>query len=82
MSVQRPLFADYRNIHIESRNRATVLSLISMFSGIYVALMGLVIGRIGDYSIPYAFIFMGVLVVLSSLLFRINESHTSSVENY
>ncbi len=75
-SIQNPLFAEYRNIHIESHNRATVLSLISMLSGFYVALMGLVIGRIGDYSIPAAFIFMGITVIFSSLFFRINEKHT------
>jgi MFS family permease len=77
-SIQGPLFADYRNVHIESHNRATVLSLISMFSGFYVAVMGLVIGRIGDYSIPAAFVFMGIIVVLSSLFFRIDEKHTQA----
>lgn len=75
-SIQNPLFADYRNVHIESHNRATVLSLISMLSGFYVAIMGLVIGRIGDYSIPAAFVFMGIVVVVSSLFFRIDEKHT------
>jgi hypothetical protein len=37
MQVQRPIFVDYLNRHIESRNRATVLSLINVFSGIYIA---------------------------------------------
>src|SRR5258708_7030196 len=75
-SIQGPLFAGYRNVHIESQNRATVLSLISMLSGFYVAAMGLIIGRIGDYSIPAAFVVMGIIVVLSSLFFRIDEKHT------
>jgi MFS family permease len=78
-SIQGPLFADYRNVHIESHNRATVLSLISMLSGFYVAVMGLIIGRIGDYSIPAAFVFMGIIVVLSALFFRIDEKHTQAI---
>lgn len=70
MSLKGPLFAGYLNRHIESRNRATVLSLISAFSGLYVALMGLPIGRVGDVSLTYAFVFMGLIVLAGSLLFR------------
>jgi hypothetical protein len=68
-SLKGPLFAGYLNQHIESQNRATVLSLISMVSGIYVALMGLVIGRIGDLSLPLAFGFMGVVVLCGAIIF-------------
>ncbi|MDY7076221.1 MAG: MFS transporter [Chloroflexota bacterium] len=70
MSLKDPIFSGHLNRHIESRNRATVLSLISMFSGLYVSLMGLVIGRIGDFSLTYAFVFMGAIVLVGSLLFR------------
>jgi len=72
MSLKDPIFSGHLNKHIESRNRATVLSLISMFSGIYVALMGLLIGRIGDFSLTYAFVFMGIVVLMGSLLFRVD----------
>jgi len=72
MSLKGPIFSGHLNKHIESKNRATVLSLISMFSGIYVALMGLLIGRIGDFSLTYAFIFMGTTVLVGSLLFRVD----------
>jgi len=72
MSLKGPIFSGHLNKHIESKNRATVLSLISMFSGIYVALMGLLIGRIGDFSLTYAFIFMGITVLVGSLLFRVD----------
>jgi DHA1 family quinolone resistance protein-like MFS transporter len=70
MSLKAPIFAGHLNRHIESKNRATVLSLISMFSGLYVTLMGLLIGRIGDLSLPWAFTFMGAVVLFGSLLFR------------
>lgn len=72
MSLKGPIFSGHLNKHIESKNRATVLSLISMFSGIYVALMGLLIGRIGDFSLTYAFICMGITILVGSLLFRVD----------
>jgi MFS family permease len=70
MSLKAPIFSGHLNRHIESKNRATVLSLISMFSGLYVTLMGLLIGRIGDLSLPWAFAFMGAVILFGSLLFR------------
>ena len=75
MSFGKPLFAHYQNVHIESKNRATVLSIITMFAGMYQALMGLVIGRIADYQLSAAFMFMGAISLLGACLFRINESH-------
>jgi MFS family permease len=72
LSLKGPIFSGHLNRHIESKNRATVLSLISMFSGIYEALMGLLIGRIGDFSLTYAFAFMGAIVLVGSLLFRVD----------
>jgi hypothetical protein len=42
-----------------------------MLSGLYVALMGLLIGRVGDFSLTCAFVFMGVIVLVGSLLFRV-----------
>jgi hypothetical protein len=70
MSLKGPLFAGHLNRHIASQNRATVLSMISMICGIYEALMGLLIGRIGDFSLTWAFLFMGIVVIGSALLFR------------
>jgi MFS family permease len=75
-SLKGPIFSGHLNKHIESKNRATVLSMISMFSGIYVALMGLLIGCIGDFSLTYAFMFMGAIVLLGSLLFRVRTTQT------
>ncbi|MEE8389424.1 MAG: MFS transporter [Anaerolineae bacterium] len=79
MSLKGPIFSGHLNKHIESKNRATVLSLISMFSGLYVALMGLVIGRIGDFSVTYGFAFMGIVVLVGSLLFRVKNTDFRTV---
>lgn len=75
MSLQDPLLADYYNIHIKSEIRATALSTINMFSSAYIALMGLAIGWIAGLSVLYAFLFMGIIVLFGSIVFRINERH-------
>lgn len=72
MSLKDPILSGHLNKHIDSQNRATVLSMISMVSGIYVALMGLLIGRIGDWSLTAAFIFMGAVVLAGSFVFRVD----------
>jgi MFS family permease len=77
-AMKHPLFADYNNRQIESHNRATVLSLISMVSGGYTALMGLLIGAIADHSLLGAFLFCGVLVTLGSLFVRVDEKVIAS----
>jgi MFS family permease len=71
MSLKDPVFSGHLNRHIESRNRATVLSLISMASGLYVALLGLIVGRIADTSITGALFFLGVVVLTGALVFRV-----------
>jgi MFS family permease len=68
MSLRGPILSGRMNVHIASENRATVLSLVSMLSGIYVALSGLLLGRIADLSVPYALAAMGVIVLIGSLL--------------
>ena len=75
MHLQKPLFLDYLNRHIESKNRATVLSLINVISGFYVAIMGLLIGFIADVSLAYSFIFMGCLITFGALFIKIDDSH-------
>lgn len=75
MNIQEPLFSDYYNRHIKSDSRATTLSAINMISSIYIALIGLVIGWVADYSILYAFVFMGIVILLGVILFRINDDH-------
>jgi hypothetical protein len=74
MHVQKPILLDYLNRHIESRNRATVLSLINVVTGFYVAIMGLLIGLLADVSLNYSFILMGSLVAIGAFCIRIDES--------
>jgi len=66
------LFAGQLNRHIAGHYRATLLSLINMASGIYVALLGLLIGRLADFSLPDAFLLMGAIIIAGGLLFRVD----------
>ncbi len=73
MSLRGPILSGRLNVHIASENRATVLSLISMLSGVYVALIGLLFGRIADIAVSYALLVMGLVVLTGSLLFRVGR---------
>lgn len=79
-ALQQPLFDDYTNRHIASEHRATLLSFIAMLSSLYVAVMGPIIGAIADRSIPIAFLFMGALITLGAVLFRIDDEHVVTEE--
>jgi MFS family permease len=81
MVIQRPIFLDYLNRHIESKNRATVLSLISVLSGVYVAILGLLIGFIADLSLSCSFMFMGGLIIPGAMCVRISKEHVSAVHD-
>ncbi len=72
-AIKHPLFADYNNRQIETHNRATVLSIISMITGGYTAVMGLLIGAIADRWLLGAFLFCGVLVTLAAIFIRVDE---------
>jgi MFS family permease len=66
-SLRGPILSGQMNAHIQSENRATVLSLISAVSGIYVSAMGLVFGWIADRTLYHAFLAMGVVVLGGAL---------------
>jgi len=81
MSLQDPLLSNYYNIHIKSEIRATALSSINMFSSIYIALMGLLIGWIADLSLLGSLVFMGVIVIIASWYFKIDAGHVAENKN-
>ena len=89
-NVRDPIFSDYLNRHIESHNRATVLSTISLLGSLYAVIVRPIIGLVADIYIPfgfiiiglvedidirYGFMMMGIIIVISALYFRISEEH-------
>lgn len=73
--MRNPIFSQYQNDHIESKNRATTLSLISMINSIYFIISQLVIGVIANYNLLLSFFIMGIIILISSIIFKIDESH-------
>ena len=74
-SLRNPILSAQINLHISDHNRATVLSIISMFSGAYVSLIGLLIGWTADQSLTAAFVLMGALITLGTLLFSTRKEN-------
>jgi hypothetical protein len=79
MYTARPLLRAYVNEYIDSDVRATVLSTIQLFSSVYLALMGLLLGWIGDRSLPALFGVMGMVVLAGAFLFRVREPAPAAV---
>lgn len=79
-ALSQPLFDDYTNRHLPSDARATLLSFIGMLTSLYVAVMGPIIGAIADRSIPMAFLFMGVIIIVGGVWLRIDTKHLVAQE--
>lgn len=58
-----PLYSGAYNAEISGPARATVLSLISAVTTIYVGLMGLLFGWLANRSLPLVFALMGALIL-------------------
>lgn len=71
--MKAPLFSAYQNAIIESRNRATVLSLINMFLNLFAALAAPIFAAIAETSLEYAFLAMGLMIVTGGLLLRVHR---------
>lgn len=78
--VVGPLFSEYRNNHIPSSARATVISLISMLGCLYLTFARLIIGKLATIGLSYAFIFMGTMIIAASLFLRLDEIHIKLAE--
>ena len=68
--MKAPLFSAYQNAIIQSRNRATVLSLINMFLNLFAALAAPLFAAIAETSLAAAFLAMGLMIVTAGLLLR------------
>jgi len=68
--MKEPLFSAYQNALIESKNRATVLSLISMFISLFAAIGAPIYATLAEQSLDGAFLVMGAVIILGGLLLR------------
>ena len=73
LQLKNPIFSAYQNRYIDDRSRATTLSLMNMFSSLFIALMSLVYGALADHSLPVTFVVLGGVILLASLVLRIDR---------
>ena len=71
--MKAPLFSAYQNALIESKNRATVLSMISMFLSLFLALGLPVYAAMAQRSLSLTFVVMGAVIVLAGLLLGVHR---------
>jgi len=72
-----PILSDFMNQHIESKNRATVLSSVSLVERIMVAILYPIVGFLADVGLSYSLIFLGILALIFTFITRIEESQLS-----
>ncbi len=70
-----PLLSALMNRHIESANRATVLSGVSMMERVITAAFYPLAGLLTDISLGWTFLVMGALTVGLSCFLRVGENH-------
>ncbi|MBZ0287814.1 MAG: MFS transporter, partial [Anaerolineae bacterium] len=71
--MKYPLFSAYQNRLIDSRTRATVLSMMNMFTSLFIAVMGPIYGAIATRSLPLAFIVMSAVIITAALVLRVDQ---------
>jgi MFS family permease len=71
--MKAPLFSAYQNAQIDSRNRATVLSLINMFVSLFVAIFAPIYASLAQVSPVLAFVAMGGVILMAGLLLRVHR---------
>ncbi len=70
-----PLFISYMNKYIESENRATVLSTISMMRTLSIAAINPIAGVLADWSLPSTMLIIGSVGVVIAIAVRTEEAH-------
>ena len=73
--IREPLFDHFMNIYIKSKDRASVLSAITMLQRIIIAILYPIVGFISDFSIYYAIGFLGAITFIFAIAGKVDEAH-------
>ena len=73
--LRAPILSDFMNKHIDSKNRATVLSSVSLVERIVVTILYPIVGFLADVSLNYALMFLGMLALIFTFITRIEEAY-------
>jgi len=69
------LISSYTQKHIESHNRATVISLIAMLRKIMIAICYPIVGLLVEWSLSYLFVILGCIIIAFSLCTKTKEEY-------
>jgi hypothetical protein len=69
------LFQSYLNKYIESHNRATVISTISMLDRFCRALVLPFVGLMVEFSLRFSFVFVGIIIIFFAVISKVEEKH-------
>jgi hypothetical protein len=69
------LFQSYMNKYIDSHNRATIISTVSMIRRLIAGLIYLVLGLLVKWSLTYTFVIFGIIIIVSSIISEVKEEH-------
>jgi len=73
--TRQALFHNYMNKHVESHNRATVLSTVSMLYRFTSGLMYPFLGLAVEASLTFTLIVIGILIIVAAIISRVEEEH-------
>jgi len=78
--VRVPVLNEYINRHIESENRATMISSVSLLERSITFLLYPVVGLLADASLDYALWFLGGVSILFALVTRLSDRQLKAHE--
>ena len=73
--IREPIFSQFMNDHIESHNRATVLSSLSMIDSFFDVVIFLSAGYITSISLSLSFAFSAGVMLIALVFFRVTDKH-------
>jgi len=79
--MKAPLVSAYQNALIESKNRATVLSLISMVTSLFLAVVQPLYAALAQRTLEGTFVLMGVVIVLGGLLLQAHRLPSADAQS-
>ncbi|HAQ62467.1 TPA: hypothetical protein DCR49_10800 [Candidatus Delongbacteria bacterium] len=73
--TMKPLYYSYMNKYIESDNRATVLSAVSMARSIVTAVANIIFGYLVDLNVSYTLFGIGIITITFAIVSNVKEEH-------
>jgi len=73
--TRRVLLINYMNKHIESSERATIISTINMFHTLLIVFIFPIFGLLVEWSLIFPLILFGILAIIFSFVFRVKEEY-------